>query len=232
MYLENLVFDAIEPRRLGRFWEDALGCERMTDESDIVETRLSLPGGAYLDLCLPRVSDPSQEPPRLRPLVGGPDGADRAIEWLAGQGAGRIEPDGADGVRWLADPEGNAFGVTVQEAYAGPLAAFLLDSADPERDAQFWTWLSGWEQTGSTTLRHPSGQAPVLELRAEASPKTAVKNRMHLDIRLEAGDDADEVAAGITARGGRELHFDWGDLPWRHFADPSGNELCVLRAPA
>jgi hypothetical protein len=22
----------------------------------------------------------------------------------------------------------------------------------------------------------------------------------------------------------------YGDLPWRHFADPSGNEFCVLTA--
>ena len=56
------------------------------------------------------------------------------------------------------------------------------------------------------------------------------KNRMHLDVRLEPGDDADEVARGIAERGGRELHPDWGDLPWRFFADPSGNEFCVLPA--
>ena len=44
----------------------------------------------------------------------------------------------------------------------------------------------------------------------------------------EPGDDADAVAREIGERGGRELHYDWGDLPWRHFADPSGNEFCVL----
>lgn len=232
MYLENLVLDAVEPQRLGRFWEEALGCERLTDEADIVETRLTLPGSAYLDLCLPRVSDPSQEPPRLRPLVMGPDGADPATEWLTAHGAGLVDSDGADGVRWLVDPEGNAFGLTEEDAYAGPLAAFRLDSADPERDARFWAWLTGWEPAGPTTLRHPSSHGPLLELLPETAPKTAAKNRMHLDVRLEAGDDAEEVAAGIAARGGRELHFDWGDLPWRHYADPSGNELCVLPAPA
>jgi hypothetical protein len=49
-----------------------------------------------------------------------------------------------------------------------------------------------------------------------------------LDIRLEDGDDPDEVAAGIVDRGGRELRPNWGELPWRIYADPSGNELCVL----
>jgi len=32
MYLENLVFDAVEPQRLGRFWEEVIGGERLTDE--------------------------------------------------------------------------------------------------------------------------------------------------------------------------------------------------------
>ena len=46
----------------------------------------------------------------------------------------------------------------------------------------------------------------------------------------ESLDDAGVVAAGIAERGGRELHLGWGDLPWRHFADPSGNEFCLLPA--
>jgi hypothetical protein len=53
---------------------------------------------------------------------------------------------------------------------------------------------------------------------------------MHLDIRLETGDAPDEVAAGIAGRGGRELHPGWGELPWRLYADPSGNDFCVLPA--
>jgi hypothetical protein len=51
---------------------------------------------------------------------------------------------------------------------------------------------------------------------------------VHLDIRLEPGDDPDGVAASIAERGGRELHPKWGELPWRLYADPSGNEFCVL----
>jgi hypothetical protein len=53
---------------------------------------------------------------------------------------------------------------------------------------------------------------------------------LHLDIRLEPGDDPDDVAEGIAERGGREVHPGWGELPWRHYEDPSGNELCVLPA--
>ena len=70
----------------------------------------------------------------------------------------------------------------------------------------------------------------MLELRPESGAKGATKNRRHLDLRLEAGDDPDDVAARIAERGGAVLRTDWGDLPWRSYTDPSGNELCVLPA--
>jgi hypothetical protein len=114
---------------------------------------------------------------------------------------------------------------------AGPLAALPLDVADPERERDFWSWLTGWvpvEGSGLLSLRHPSQRGPLLELCPEVEPKGPGKNRMHLDVRLEPGDDPDAVARGIVERDGRELHPDWGDLPWRVFADPSGNEFCVL----
>ena len=40
MYLENVVFDASDPRALGRFWEGLLGTETLTDEPEGFETRL------------------------------------------------------------------------------------------------------------------------------------------------------------------------------------------------
>ena len=65
------------------------------------------------------------------------------------------------------------------------------------------------------SLRHPSRRGPLLELCREPARKGTSKNRLHLDIRLEAGDDPDGVAQGIAERGGRELHPDWGVLPAR-----------------
>jgi predicted enzyme related to lactoylglutathione lyase len=119
------------------------------------------------------------------------------------------------------------------DVQAGELSALRLETADPDRDLAFWQWLTSWEPIASSELRgiqHPSGRGPVLALVPEEEPKPEAKNRTHLDVRLESGDDADVVAAGIADRGGRELHFGWGDLPWRHFADPSGNEFCLLAA--
>ena len=137
----------------------------------------------------------------------------------------------------LADPAGNPFCVMEDRpAYAdtGPIAALPLDSADPERDAEFWSWLTGWTEAAGVaprTLRHPSLRGPLLELCPEPAPKGTAKNRLHLDVRLEAGDDLDDVAAAIIERGGAPFHNPgWGELPWRSYTDPSGNEFCVLPA--
>ncbi len=113
------------------------------------------------------------------------------------------------------------------------IAALPLASADPDRDAEFWSWLTGWSEAPGVaprTLRHVSGRGPLLELCQQESAKGASKNRLHLDVRLEHDDDPGGVAAGIVQRGGHRLHPDWGELPWQVYADPSGNEVCVLPA--
>ncbi len=237
MYLENLVFDAVDPRRLGRFWEAVVGGEPLTDEPTGYETRLAIEGGPILDLCFQQVPEAPAEPVRLHlDLSGGVDQAEE-VERLLGLGA-RVLDIGQGDVPWvvLADPEGNPCCVMEERASyvgTGPVAALPLSSADPDVDAAFWTWLTGWsEVTGLAPrqLRHPSGLGPLLELLPEAGPKPAAKNRLHLDVRLEEGEDPDATEAAIVERGGARLVADWGELPWRSYTDPSGNEFCVLPA--
>lgn len=237
MFLENLVFDAVEPQRLGRFWEAVIDGERLTDEPDIVETRLTVDGGPVLDLCFQRVPQSPSVPARLHVDLAGGARQGQEVERLIDLGARPLDIGQGD-VPWvvLADPEGNPCCVLDDRpAYrdTGPIAALPLESAEPDRDADFWSWLSGWTDVPGVaprSLRHPSLRGPLLELCPERAPKGSTKNRLHLDIRLEAADDPDEVARGIAERGGRELHPDWGDLPWRVCTDPSGNEVCLLPA--
>jgi hypothetical protein len=237
MYLENLVVDATDPQLLGRFWEAALGTETLTDEPEGYETRLTVPGGPVLDLCFQRVPEPPVEPQRLHLDLRGGEDQRSVVERLLALGASRADI-GQGQVPWvvLADPEGNTFRVVEERAAyadAGPVAALPLDVADPGRERDFWGWLTGWvpvEGGGLLGLRHPSLRGPVLELRPETQPKGPGKNRMHLDLRLETGDDGDAVVRGITDRRGRRLPAVWGDLPWQTYLDPSGNEFCLLPA--
>lgn len=232
MQLENVVVDAVDPQRLGGFWEAALGTQRLTDEPDGYETRLVLGDGLFLDLCFQRVPGPPVEASRLHL-----DLQTQQVDRLLALGAHHLDLGQGD-APWtvLADPEGNAFCVMEERSvYAGtgPLAALPLDSADPDRDADFWSWLIGWNDVSGVaprSLRNPSRQGPLLELCPENRPKGTAKNRLHLDVRLEPGEDPDGAAAAIVQRGGREVPSPWGELPWRLYVDPSGNEFCVLPA--
>jgi hypothetical protein len=232
MRLENIVWDARDPRRLGRFWAAALDAQPLTDEPDSFEARVVLSGDAFLDLCFQRVAVPSSAPARLHlDLAGGARQRD-IVERLLGLGATHADI-GQGEVPWvvLADPEGNAFCVMEdREVYrgTGPIAALPLDSADPERDAAFWAAITGWIPWdgvgGAVTLRHPSEVGPLLALCPEPEPKRG-KNRLHLDVR-PAPEDGDlteravEMGASRTSRN--------GEFPWTVMADPSGNEFCVL----
>lgn len=238
MHLENLVFDALDPPRLGRFWEAALDAETLTDEPDGFETRLHHPGGPDLDLCFQRVPEPPSEPLRLHLDLRGGDQQQDTVDRLLDLGARHLDIGQGD-VPWvvLGDVEDNPFCVMEErEVYVdtGPIAALPLDSADPDRDGELWEWLTGWTPApvaAPVSLRHPSRRGPLLELCLEAEPKGPAKNRLHLDVRLERGEDPDQVARGIAERGGREFDHGWGTLPWRVYLDGSGNQFCVLPAP-
>jgi hypothetical protein len=236
MYLENLAIDAQDATALGRFWEALLGANTITQEPDLFETRLTVPDGPVLDLCFQSVPEPRLPRPRLHLDVAG--GAHQAEVVARALELGATHLDiGQHDVPWvvLADPEGNPFCVMEERpeyATSGPLAALPLDSADPARDALFWAELSGWRPVSSAmpaALRHPSGYGVLLELCQEPSPaQPGLKSRLHLDIRLEAGDEPDSVVARVVELGGREFDADWGELPWRVVTDPSGNVLCLL----
>lgn len=237
MYLENISLDAHDPHVVGRFWEALLGCTTLVEEPDAYETRLTVPDGPVLDVCVQRVPEPPGEPLRLHLDLSGGTRQGEVVDRALALGARHLDIGQGD-VPWvvLADPEGTPFCVMEtrpEYGVSGPIAALPLDSADPARDATFWAELSGWVPVASSmpaALRHPSGRGPLLELCPEPAPKGEAKNRVHLDIRLEPGDDADAVLARVVELGGRELHPDWGDLPWTVLADPSGNELCLLPA--
>lgn len=113
MYLENLVFDAVDPQQLGRFWEAALSTKVLTDTPEAYETRLTIPGGPVLDLCFQRVAEPAADGSRLHLDLRGDAQQDEVVARLLGLGASPADVGQRD-VPWvvLADPEGNEFCVS------------------------------------------------------------------------------------------------------------------------
>ena len=236
MRLENIVWDALDPRRLGKFWAGALGADPLTDEPDIYEARLSLDAGFFLDLCFQPVATPSPSPARLQLDVAGGVGQREVVDRLLALGA--EQPDGGqEDVPWvvLTDLDGNAFRVREHRDRfddAGPIAALPMDSSAPERDATFWAEITGWtpvDGAAPATLRHPSRTGPALEFWPEPEPKRG-KNRLHLDVRRDPADD--DALDRLLDSGASRIATDGQDLPWVVMADPSGNEFCVLPAPS
>ncbi|GAB2750870.1 VOC family protein [Salinifilum aidingensis] len=231
MHLENIVWDARDPHRLGAFWSAALDAVPITDEPDGYEARMSLGADVFLDLGFQRVGDVSTSPTRLHlDLAGGDERAER-VERLLDLGAEHTGTGQGQTSRVvLADPEGNAFCVREhREAHraTGPLAALPVDSADPARDAEFWAQITEWvpcSGTAPASLRHRSGRGPALEFHHEPEPKQG-KNRLHLDVRPDPGET--NIVSRVLDLGARRIDEAAG-LPWEVFSDPSGNEFCIL----
>jgi uncharacterized protein (DUF58 family) len=78
------------------------------------------------------------------------------------------------------------------------------------------------------SLRHPSGKPPALDMVAVTDPKQ-VKNRVHLDVAPNAGDDQEAQVNRLIRLGARVVDVGQGDdATWVVLADPEDNEFCVL----
>ncbi|MEV7616896.1 VOC family protein [Streptomyces sp. NPDC089799] len=96
------------------------------------------------------------------------------------------------------------------------LTGIVIDALDVARMDRFWRDATQG-RTGGLRLRF----VPT------ATPKTAHKNRLHLD--LAAGPDPEAEVARLLDLGATRVDIGQGDVPWDVLADPEGNEFCVLR---
>ncbi|MEU6816293.1 VOC family protein [Streptomyces sp. NPDC046860] len=143
---------------------------------------------------------------------------------------------GQGDVPWtvLADPEGNAFCVLEpREVYrdTGPLAAVVVDCADPHAMGRFWGEALGWTVRRTTDdlvhLRSAEGTGPYLEL--FRSPLAGTEpGRVHLDLLPQPGDDLAAEVGRLKDLGAAGLDIGQGDVPWTCLTDPEGNPFCVL----
>jgi hypothetical protein len=192
--LTGIVFDALDPEGMERFWQAATRGRTDGLRLRFVATRVPKTGKNRLHL----------------DLAGGPDRA-AEVERLLALGAVRADIGQGD-VPWdvLADPEGNEFcvlrpghpGVEV----AGGLEAVCLDTADEDRQVQsaFWRAASGWQLVEDlewgVRLRRASTSSVSLVMGPPVAAKTG-RNR----VRLEVVDD-DREGGEYLDPAGNEFH--------------------------
>src|SRR5215469_6010999 len=238
--LVHMVIDAAEPARLARFWAAALGWEMTAEEPEVAN--VLPPGYSYPDpvaqpLVLLSVPEPKSAKNRVHLNLATESPAHQAAEIGRLLSMGAVLADVGQGeVPWqvLADPEGNEFCVLdPRPVYrdTGPVAAVIVDCADPQGLTPFWAAAAGFTARGwdgqLSQLRSPSDEGPYLELLHNPREKL-VKNRMHLDVAPYAGDDHAAEVTRLRHAGATDADVGQGEVSWVVLADPEGNEFCVL----
>jgi ABC-type glycerol-3-phosphate transport system substrate-binding protein len=77
------------------------------------------------------------------------------------------------------------------------------------------------------SLRSPRDAGPYLTLLRVPDAKT-VKNRIHLDVAPEPGEDHAAAVTALLAAGAVPTDVGQGNVGWTVLADPEGGEFCVL----
>jgi hypothetical protein len=233
---------AVDHSAVGRFWAQALGWSAYSpgvttyvgpggglvwpdpvvlgiDVVPVPEPKTTTKNRVHLDLATTSTAHQAELIARLKALGATP--AD------VGQG---------DDVPWtvLADPEGNEFCVLEpREIYrdTGPVAAVVVDCADPLSMARFWDEATDWTLREVTddqaVLRSPEDVGPYLEFLRTPDAKTA-PDRVHLDLLPHPADDKAAEVARLRTLGATDLDLGQVDVPWTCLTDPEGHEFCVL----
>ncbi len=238
--LVQISIKAHDSSGLGRFWAEALGWEVTADNAE--ETNLEPLGFTYPDpsaVCIDLIPIPLPKTVKNRVHLdlATTSAAHQAelVERLQSLGATPADIGQGD-VPWtvLADPEGNEFCVLEPRPIysdTGPIAAVVVDCADPRAVARFWSSAMDWalHEVGdeSAVLRSAKGVGPYLEFIRTTDPKT-VLDRIHLDLRPYPTDDHAAEADRLRALGATDLDIGQGDVPWTVLADPENNEFCLL----
>jgi len=232
----SVVIDAPDPSALGRFWSEATGWPITLEVPDevVVEPPEGEPGIA---LVIVPVDDPKVGKNRVHLDLTSRSAEHQAelVEQVRRAGATPIDI-GQGAVPWvvLADPDGNEFCILEpRDVYTGvgPVASVCIDSPDPAALAEFWTVASGWpivhRAPYGVALAAPDRPGPRLEILEVHDPKV-VKNRVHIDVAPEEGDDHMAEVDRLKALGATDVDIGQVDVPWVVLADPDGNEFCVL----
>ncbi|WP_190139158.1 VOC family protein [Streptomyces longispororuber] len=238
--LVQINMKAQDDSALGRFWAEALGWG--VDSEGPGVTNLEPVGFAYPDpaaVCVDLVARPEPKTVKNRVHLDlATTSAAHQAELVARlRDLGATPADVGQGdVPWtvMADPEGNEFCVLEPRPVygdTGPVAAVVVDCADPRRMAEFWGRATDWTVHEVTdeqaSLRSAAGVGPYLEFVRTPDTKSGW-NRVHLDVAPYTDGDLEAEEARLRALGATVPDFDGSAIHWKVLADPEGNEFCLL----
>ncbi|MFD9129192.1 VOC family protein [Kitasatospora sp. NPDC059571] len=118
------------------------------------------------------------------------------------------------------------------------ISELVIDAADPELLAGFWSGVLGYvelgrEDDGSIEIGPADagfgGPQPTLVISPSSDPRSG-KLRLHIDVSATDRDQDAELER-LLALGARPADVgQTGQESWHVLADPEGNEFCLLRA--
>lgn len=238
--LVQINMKARDDAALGGFWAKALGWGISSEGPGV--TNLEPEDFVYPDpvaVCIDLVvsSEPKTVKNRVHVDLATTSAAHQAevVARLTELGATPADVGQGD-VPWtvLADPEGNEFSVLEPRPVyrdTGPIAAVVVDCADPRGMARFWGEATDWTVHEVTdqhaSLRSAAGVGPYLEFVRNPDPKTGW-NRVHLDVRPYPADDLAAEVTRLETLGATRIDLSGAHIHWTVMADPEGNEFCVL----
>ena len=238
--LVQIAMKARDDSAVGRFWAEALGWGLDSEGPGVTNVEpegLTYPDPRALYIDVLRVPEPKTAKNRVHLDLASTSATHQARLVARLEELGATPADVGQGeVPWtvLADPEGNEFCVLEpREIYrdTGPMAAVVVDCADPRTMARFWGRAMDWTVHDVTdrhaVLRSAEGVGPYLEFLRSADVTTG-RNRIHLDLRPYPDDDQAAEADRLRALGATDIDIGQGDVPWTVLTDPEGNEFCVL----
>ncbi len=108
-----------------------------------------------------------------------------------------------------------------------------IKAVDASAVGRFWAAALGWTaySPGVTTYVGPAG-GPVwpdpdfvcVDVVPVSEPKTATKNRVHLDLATTSAAHQAELVARLQALGATPADVGQGEVPWTVLADPNTSD--------
>jgi predicted enzyme related to lactoylglutathione lyase len=122
------------------------------------------------------------------------------------------------------------------QRYRGGELVIVIDCADLDRSADFWTETLGYLREGSAgkiyqTLVPADGRGCEILLQRVPDRKSA-KTRLHLDLRTTDLASEVERVRNVGAALVAEQPITEAGWSWHVLVDPDGNEFCILQPPS